>query len=58
MASRVEDEGPAQDGGGDEAVQHDRADEVCAELIGIAIAIATDCERCIYVTLLTSGLAE
>jgi hypothetical protein len=50
----VEQKGPAEDSAGDETVEHDRADEVCAELV-VVFAVTVECESRGYVTLLTFG---
>jgi hypothetical protein len=52
----MEKKGPAQDSAGDETVEHDRADEVRAELV-VVITVTVECESCSYVTLLIFGSA-
>ena len=52
VAAGVEEKGPAEDGGCDETVKYDRADEVRAKLV-VVVAVAVECERRGYVTLLT-----
>ena len=55
MTAGVEEEGPTEDHARDEAVEDDRACEVCAE--SIRVAVSAECERGVYVSLLTSEAA-